>query len=468
MQYKATVLGVVGLLAGCCDIRQAELEPGEVFSGGATTVFESGRNAYSLPAANLDFSEQLTFKVGNSFFKNPWVSSPATTTARDGLGPFMNTNGCQNCHIKDGRGHAPTSSDAQVVSLLIRLSRPAKTEDEKELVRVEGGLADPVYGGQLQDFAIQGIAPEGQVRVEYSYETVSLKDGELVELRKPVFHLDNPGYGEFARDIETSARIAPPMIGLGLLESIPEAAILAQADENDRNKDGISGRPNWVKDYDANNQALGRFGWKAGQPTLRQQNAAAFVGDMGLTSNLFQGDDCTPAQTQCKKMPNGGEPEVPEKIMDSVTFYSQHLAVPARRKADDPQVLWGKRLFNENQCATCHTPSYITSENGKSRQLSRQTIWPYTDLLLHDMGAALSDNRPEFLAEGKEWRTPPLWGIGLAQVVSPEANFLHDGRARTILEAILWHGGEAQKSSDAVAEMEPEERKALLAFMNSL
>ncbi|WP_281645745.1 di-heme oxidoredictase family protein [Parendozoicomonas sp. Alg238-R29] len=468
MNKKVILLAGAVALAGCSDTSvPSGPEPGEALSGGGTTVYDQSRNAYSLPAANLGFSEQLDFKVGNSFFKAPWVTAPATTTARDGLGPLMNTNGCQNCHIKDGRGHAPMPDSPNAVSLLIRLSRPAQTEADWEKIRKEGGLPDSVYGGQLQDFANPGITPEGKITVEYTLQTVALAGGETAELRKPVFRIVNPGYGEFAQDMEMSPRVAPPMIGLGLLEAISEQDILAQVDENDSNQDGISGRANWVKDQKINKQALGRFGWKAGQPSLRQQNAGAFAGDMGLTSTLFR-DDCTEAQQKCLKALDGGEFEVSDNILDDVTFYTQHLAVPARRTVDNPEVLKGKQLFAETGCTACHTPSYKTVEQAVTRQLSDQKIWPYTDLLLHDMGKELADNRPEFLANGQEWRTPPLWGIGLAQTVSKEATFLHDGRARTLLEAVLWHGGEAQSSRGKVVAMAPNDRKALIQFLESL
>lgn len=472
MKNKSILLAGALALAGCSDTETApgtELKalPGEALSGGGTTVYDQSRNAYSLPAANLGFAEQLDFKVGNSFFKAPWVTAPATTTARDGLGPLMNTNGCQNCHIKDGRGHAPLPDSPHAVSMLIRLSRPAQSDADWEVVHKEGGLPDPVYGGQLQDFAIPGIAPEGQIAVEYSFQTVALGGGETAELRKPVFRLTNPGYGDFAADMEMSARVAPPMIGLGLLEAIAEGDILSRVDEKDEDNDGISGKANWVKDLTGSKQALGRFGWKAGQPSLRQQNAGAFAGDMGITSTLFR-DDCTGSQESCLKAPNGGEFEVTDKILGDVTFYTQHLAVPARRSVDSPVVLRGRELFNDTGCSSCHTPLYQTVANAATKQLSNQTIWPYTDLLLHDMGEGLADNRPEFLANGQEWRTPPLWGIGLAQTVSNEATFLHDGRARTLLEAVLWHGGEAQVARDKVVAMAVDERKALMQFLASL
>ena len=257
------------------------------------------------------------------------------------------------------------------------------------------------------------------------------------------------------------------MIGLGLLEAIDETDLLVREDPQDSNGDGISGRANRVWNIAAEQTTIGRFGWKAGQPNLRQQNASAFAGDMGLTSSMVAADDCTPTQ-DCAQYPDGGQIEVSDDIMDSVTFYSQHLAVPARRNLDHPEVTAGEQLFLALGCSGCHTPSYTTGEHD-SAALSHQRIYPYTDLLLHDMGDGLADNRPEFQASGHEWRTPPLWGLGYAgEVAGTDANYLHDGRARTLLEAILWHGGEAEAAKQSVIAMSTEERARLIAFLESL
>jgi CxxC motif-containing protein (DUF1111 family) len=265
-----------------------------------------------------------------------------------------------------------------------------------------------------------------------------------------------------------SARIAPPVIGLGLLEAIPEADLLAHADPEDADGDGISGRANRVWDRRNDTTAMGRFGWKAGQPSLRQQNAEAFANDMGLTSHLVPTDSCSPAQHDCLAMPNGGDAEVSDSILDNVTFYTRNLAVPARRNVDDKQVLAGKSLFFQANCQGCHVAVFTTGAEAAEPELANQTIRPYTDLLLHDMGPGLADGRPEFLANGQEWRTPPLWGIGLTEAVNGHTQFLHDGRARNLMEAILWHEGEAAQSRDAVLAFDASQRAALLAFLNSL
>ncbi|WP_203009161.1 di-heme oxidoredictase family protein [Pseudomonas paraversuta] len=455
-------------LGGCDDApRFTQPEPGEARSGGDTTVGKADRNAFSMPSANLSPSRRLDFSVGNSFFRSPWVIAPSTTTARDGLGPLFNTNACQNCHIKDGRGHPPAPDAVNSVSMLVRLSIPDQPAYAR-LIEQTGVVPEPVYGAQLQDMAVPGVAPEGKVRVEYQPVLVHFKDGTAVELQKPTLQITQLGYGPMHPDTRFSARVAPPMIGLGLLEAIPEEAILANANTGD----GVAGRPNRVWDDAQQKTVLGRFGWKAGQPNLNQQNVHAFSGDMGLTTSLRPVDDCTPAQTDCLQAPNGngpdGEPEVSDNILRLVEFYTRNLAVPARRDVDSPQVLAGKNLFYQAGCASCHTPTFTTSANAAEPELANQVIHPYSDLLLHDMGDGLADNRTEFAASGRDWRTAPLWGIGLTRTVSGHTRFLHDGRARNLLEAVLWHGGEAEQARQQVLQFDAGQRAALLAFLNSL
>ncbi|MDO9322841.1 MAG: di-heme oxidoredictase family protein [Pseudomonas sp.] len=455
------------LSLGACDQPAPQAEPGEALSAGSATVVASNRNAFSLPSANLSALRRLDFSVGNSFFRNPWVVAPSTTTARDGLGPLFNTNGCQNCHIKDGRGHPPAINAVSATSMLVRLSIPAGPADASALER-QGSVPEPVYGGQLQDMAIPGTAPEGKLRLDYEYQQLQFADGSAIELRQPRLQISQLGYGPLHPATQFSARVAPPMIGLGLLEAISEASVLANADPDDSNADGISGRANRVWDDQQGKTVLGRFGWKAGQPNLNQQNSHAFAGDMGLTTTLLPSDDCSPSQTDCRAAINGGTPEVSEHILAQVLFYSRNLGVPARRKVDDPQVLAGKALFQQAGCTSCHTPRFTTAANAAEPELANQLIRPYSDLLLHDMGEGLADNRPEFLANGREWRTPPLWGIGLTETVSGHSQFLHDGRARNLLEAIVWHAGEAEAAKQQVLHFDSQQRAALLAFLQSL
>ena len=272
-----------------------------------------------------------------------------------------------------------------------------------------------------------------------------------------------------------SPRIAPPLIGLGLLEAVAEEDILALADPDDSDGDGISGRPNRAWSAREKQATLGRFGWKAGSPTVDDQSQEAFFGDIGISvpNHPDGAGECTERQPSCKQAPSGNSPqydnlEAHRTVTDLVAFYARHLAVPARRNHDDPQVLAGKKLFYEIGCTGCHTPKHVTADVPDQPELSNQMIWPYSDLLLHDMGEGLADKRPEGIANGREWRTPPLWGIGLTEVVNGHSNYLHDGRARNLLEAILWHGGEASSARDAVTRLSRTEREQLLRFVESL
>ncbi|HEX5056252.1 MAG TPA: di-heme oxidoredictase family protein [Gammaproteobacteria bacterium] len=471
MTRAFSILCLLVLLSGCStrepEVAGGEIPSAETLAGGATTVFDESINAFSLPAANLSISRRDRFSIGNSFFRNPWVIAPSTTRARDGLGPLYNTNTCQSCHVKDGRGQLPAEGEP-MVSALVRLSIPATTVAEPEIVQHDGIVPEPVYGGQLNTLAIPGISPEAQPRLHFQYTSGQFADGERYELRKPLLTIEEPAYGELHPQTMTSLRVAPAMIGLGLLEAIAEQDILAHADPEDSDHDSISGRPNRVWEIKSQRQVLGRFGWKAGQPSVRQQSAGAFDGDLGITSTLFPTQPCTEKQTICRQAPAGGEPEISDEILDFVAFYAKTLAVPARRRVEDDEVQHGRLLFEEARCALCHVPRYRTGRLEDFPELSMQEIHPYTDLLLHDMGEGLSDGRPEFEASGSEWRTPPLWGLGLVPVVNGHSFFLHDGRARNLMEAILWHSGEAEQSRLRVLSMNGQERTALLAFLNSL
>ena len=436
------------------------LEKGEEFSGGAATVFDESVNAFGNPAPNLLGDGDLLFITGNSFFNRNWVTSPASTEDLDGLGPLFNSRSCSGCHFKDGKGRPPAPGEP-LVSMLFRLSKPGKS--------VHGGpVADPNYGLQLADRAILGVPREGTVNITYEEIPGKFADGQSYSLRKPHYEFTELGYGPLEEDVLFSPRVAPHMVGLGLLEAIDEATILGFEDPQDTNGDGISGRANSVWDAAANKVSIGRFGWKANQPNLRQQTAGAFVGDIGITSSLFPQENCSSNQTDCQNAFNEGKPELKESIFDKVTFYSSTLAVPKRRLWDDPVVLRGKQLFFESNCTGCHIPKVTTGNSGNIPEFYQQQIRPYTDLLLHDMGDALSDGRPDFEASGNEWRTPPLWGIGLIETVNGHTNFLHDGRARNLEEAVLWHGGEAENSKQAYLNLNKADREALIKFLESL
>lgn len=456
-------------------------EPGEARPGGDATSKQTtiNRNSFSQSSGNLPFKREFDFKIGNGLFRKLWASAPASTEASDGLGPLYNARGCQRCHLRDGRGHPPAANwpDDDAISLLVRLSVPPRTDAEAETLKSRRALSidDPVYGGQLQDFAIQGHKAEGRIRIDHEDVDVTLDDGTVVTLSRPRYSITDLGYGPMDARVMMSPRVANPMIGLGLLEAIAEEDILALADPRDHDSDGISGRPNMVWSLELAKVTLGRFGWKAGQPTVREQSAAAFLGDIGLSTTLRPSGagECTTAQVLCRNAPDGNTPrlgnvEVSDTMLDLVDFYARNLAVPARRDVGDPDVLAGKGLFHNAGCISCHQPKFVTAEDYRQPELAGQTIWPYTDLLLHDMGEGLADNRPEGDASGLEWRTPPLWGIGLTEAVSGHTRYLHDGRARSLLEAILWHGGEAEASRDAFAAMSARQRGQLLRFLNSL
>ena len=448
----------------------------EAKPGGATTTRAMDTaDAFSQSSDNMPFAREMDFKLGNGLFRKTWVAAPASTKASDGLGPLYNARACQDCHLKDGRGHVPDHPDQPRVSAFLRLSIPGGDAPEG----IEDYLAtlpEPTYGGQLQDFAAPGHAPEGQMQITYTDLPVTLADGTVITLRRPAYSVTDPGYGPLHPDTMLSPRVAPQMIGLGLLEAIPAADILALADPEDANGDGISGRPNIVQSVEFGVPMLGRFGHKAGAPSVKEQSAGAFSGDMGLSTPLHPASagDCSAAQTACQNAQHGQEAgirdglEVDGKSLDLVTFYSRNLAVPARRNPADPQVLRGKEIFHTSQCAACHQPKFVTNRLKDQPEQSFQLIWPFTDLLLHDMGEGLADNRPEARATGREWRTAPLWGIGLTAQVSGHTQFLHDGRARTLLEAILWHGGEAQAARDIVTTLSGEDRNALIAYLESL
>jgi len=453
-----------GILAPTTDFSRAEKF--ELMQGGAGTQKTNfDRNAYSQETAALNFEHLQTFKLGNALFNKLWVASPASTQASDGLGPFYSARACQGCHIKDGRGQLPVSGE-KTASLVLQLKNEGN-----------GNWGpDPVYGGQFHTSAVPGVKAEGLVGMAHTSLFRTFNDGTIHELHKPAYHLQQLAYGEIHSLTRLSPRLAPAVHGLGLLESIAADHVLAYADPDDSNGDGISGRPNWQR-LEYGHRALGRFGHKAAMSSVREQNVHALFTDMGLSSSSDalsnpQGD-CTSAQAICASLAHGdqarlGQGEAPDKVVDLITFYTHNLAVPARRNVSDPQILAGKQLFYNSGCASCHVPKHITSRDVEQDELQYQLIWPYTDLLLHDMGPDLADHAGEGDATGTEWRTAPLWGIGLAKTVNPNTSFLHDGRASTLLDAVLWHGGEAQNSLNHVLDMSKDERSKLVSFLESL
>ncbi|WP_299325922.1 di-heme oxidoredictase family protein [uncultured Maribacter sp.] len=434
-------------------------EEGEELSGGTTTSTNFSAEAFGFASPDLTFDERVTFGVGNSLFNQSWVTAPASTTARDGLGPFFNARNCSGCHFKDGRGRPPAFDGEFSHGLLIRLGL-------LETDANGGNIGDPVYGTQFQDNSILSVDNEGTLIVTYTPLTETYDDGTQVSLQDPEYSFTGLGFGELNSLTRLSPRVANQMIGLGLLDAIPDATLLSYSDPNDADDDGISGRINMVYDVESNTMEIGRFGWKANQPNIKQQVAAAFAGDLGITSSLFPDENC-PTPLDCDDYPNGGTPEIEDDNLEKVAFYAASLSVPARRDVDDEDVLEGKSLFESAECIKCHIPK-IETGSYEITALANQTIRPYTDLLLHDMGDGLADGLPDFDANGNEWRTPPLWGIGLIETVNGHTNLLHDGRARNIEEAILWHGGEAQASKENFKSFSAEERSKLIQFLNTL
>ncbi len=429
------------------------------YPGGQGTVTQVGGRAFSLPALGITDEQHKAFTVGNSIFRTNWVQAPASVTTLQGLGPLFNTRSCGSCHQQDGRGSPPRSERDEFVGLLLRISVP----DAKDPLRM---IDVPGYGDQIQSQSILGVPAEGTPRVSYKEITGKFSDGETFTLLSPTYTIENLAYGDLPKNLRISPRLAQQLVGLGLLDTIPEAALLANADPEDRDSNGISGRPNWLG---PNGTApLGRFGWKANKPSVLEQDAAALLGDMGITTPLHKNQECREGQVACQKAFSLKDTEMSMQDLLRLTAYMKLLGVPKRRGFLDPEVLQGEKVFHQIQCNQCHTPSFKTGVDPEFSVLSNQWIFPYTDLLLHDMGQGLADDRPDHQASGREWRTAPLWGIGLVHDVSRHDRLLHDGRARGVKEAILWHDGEAKSAKEEFIKLPKKDREALIKFVNSL
>ena len=424
-------------------------------AGGATTITNRSSQAYTQPAPNLDARWDERHATGDLAFEAAFVTAPATVNP--GLGPLFNSSSCIGCHINNGRGLPEKGQRVVRVSQLTpgpKIALPADYVYALEAAAPTGNAA-PVLGigNQVQEQGVYGHPPEATVDVTWQEVAGRYGDGTPYSLRSPQTQLTRWDGTPLATDVAVSTRIPLPVFGLGLLEAVPESDLVQLADPDDRDRDGISGRPNRVWDVVKQTDVLGRFGWKANTPTLLQQSASAYANDMGVTNPLFPDVD--------------GSYDIDQAILEAATIYVQTLAVPARTSWNDPEVQRGERLFADANCAACHVAELHTGTH-EIPALRHQTIHPYTDLLLHDMGAELADGRPDFQASGNEWRTTPLWGVGLAQTVLPYSGYLHDGRARTLTEAILWHGGEAAAAQEAFQQMSPGDRAALVAFLRSL
>ncbi|HZR02162.1 MAG TPA: di-heme oxidoredictase family protein [Burkholderiales bacterium] len=466
--------GIVGVLGATSLFVAANSDVADTkaLSAGAFTTSEQGAAAYAIPVAGLSREQTEVFAQGKEQFNEAWVVAPDPGGVW-GLGPTFNEDRCSHCHENNGRARAPADRGLAERGYLVRLSIPGQTPEGAP-------MPHPVYGDQLQNRGIADrVPPEGAVMVTYQTREVMLGDGEKVALRVPKLEFKDLQFGDLGSSTMTSPRIAPAMIGMGLLEAVPEQAILQIA--KDQQALGFRGTPNYVWDYETAAPALGRFGWKANQPSIRQQTAAAFHGDIGATTYMFPEENCPSAQKQCLDVPSaskcGGQggctgnmfrPEVIPSRLSNITLYLQALAVPARRNVDDEAVKRGEQLFAQAQCAVCHVPQLKTGPKPALSIAANLTFHAYTDLLLHDLGEDLADHRPDFKATGTQWRTAPLWSLGLLKSVNGHSDLLHDGRARTVTEAILWHGGEAEKSREAFRNMPKADREALVKFVESL
>lgn len=455
---KLKVIGVLSLLV----LVMVKCQRSAVFpqsqyndqlSGGDETTFDFTSKAFGNSFEGLSAYDEHVHEAGDLIFNQSFVTSPAPI--HQGLGPIFNNTSCASCHHNDGIG-LPTAGDSQS-SLLMRISLPGMDEHG-------GPVAVPGYGLQVQDKAALGKQPEAKVNISYAYQTYYFNDGTPYELRAPTYTLSNL-YTPISGSYLLSPRLAPPMIGLGLLEAVPESEIIAGADPNDANGDGIAGKANYVWDQATQKMQLGRFGWKANTASILTQISAAFNQDMGLTNRVFPSESSY-GQSQYDGL--NDDPELPDSTINQVKYYAQTLCVPARRNVTDPTIKRGEQLFILAKCSACHKQTLTTGVNVAFPQLSNQVIHPYTDLLVHDMGPGLADNRPDFKAGGQEWRTAPLWGVGLFQTVNNPGYYLHDGRARTITEAIMWHGGEAAASQAYFSNLSTSDRNAMLKFLQSL
>ena len=478
------------LLSACGSLvssgRDAEVpspEPSEAFPGGSGSVQLVPFASFELPASNLPEVQRPLFHAGKALANQPWVKAPTATDSRDGLGPLYNARTCLGCHINGGRGPLPLNPDQAIFTAILRLSIPGEADLQR------GVLPEPVYGDQIQGQSVAlshqlrgkiptkdpdvnpEAPPEARVYLDWQEKIFEYPDGERRTLRFPQPRIEELGYGPLNPQSLFSLRAAPAIHGMGLVAAIDQGDIDALADPVDRDGDGISGKINRVWDFENGQMAPGRFGWKANRANLRITVAGAFQGDVGITNPVFHGQPCTPSQRRCQNAPNGNDAagfELPERLLALTVKFVESIGVPIRRSPTEHAEV-GREKFYSSGCAGCHHPSFTTRRLASDRaHLGQQLIWPYTDLLLHDMGPDLADGRPDYQASGSEWRTSPLWGVGLSGDVNGVETLLHDGRARNVEEAILWHGGEGEAARNVFAALQKREREALIAFVESL
>lgn len=408
--------------------------------------------AYSRPVLDLPESSRADFAAGRRLFRVVWRQKAFSdeTATMVGLGPLFNQRSCAGCHVRNGRGRPPKpGSTGPANGMILRIVQPD----------AEPAESAHAFGAQVHDQAVPGVEHEARIAVSYRERPGQFADGTPYSLREPTYTL----IGDVeARDLILSPRIPPAVIGGGLLMAVDDAVLSAMADPSDADSDGISGRLSLVGPG-----VVGRFGWKAERATLRDQVIEAAAEDLGLASDERPAGACTTAQAgaiaDCAQTL-----ELSALAIDQLTTYLRGVAAPARRNPDDPTVQRGEALFEGTGCTGCHAPVLRTGNDPLMPAPVNGPIAPYTDLLLHDMGAGLADRGDAGTETDREWRTAPLWGIGLSETVNGNAFYLHDGRARSLMEAVLWHGGEAAAARDAVIAMPYDDRAALIAFLRSL
>lgn len=463
-KYRLTysIAGLMVLLFSCrYDQMQEEATPEspvnpEYYAGGEATVFVADANAYDMVIANGSALSRQMFDQGRSLFHQEFV--PYGQGDFDGLGPLFINTSCISCHAGNGRSQPPQTEIDYNSGLLMRFSLAGDGENGQP-------VPVPGFGNQLQTRSIEGTVPEAHFLLFYEIFNETYGDGTTVPMHQP-YHQMIDNYTELPPGMLFTLRLGSPVYGLGLLEAVPEADILSREDETDSDNDYISGRANYVWNAMTGQMEIGRFGWKASNPTIEQQTASAFHDDMGITSPGAFAVEVGSGQSNAT-IGFGPEPDVGSDVIDDVSNFLRVTGVPAPRNLEDPIVMRGRELFYQLNCNGCHTPS-LTTGTSVIPELSNQVIYPYTDLLIHDMGEVLADGRPDFAASTNEWRTPPLWGIGLTLLVNPQARFLHDGRATSLEEAILWHGGEAHWAKEYFKSLPASDREALLQFLESL
>lgn len=483
------------LLSACSEqtptnnkISAPAFQKSEWLPGGTTTVTPITSIRFDSPANNLSIDEKVTFHSGKALAQQPWIKAPTITDSRDGLGPIYNARTCMACHVNGGKGDVPSSNKQQLFSTLVRLSIKSNDSDKhKALLQTAGVIPHPMYGDQLQTQSTSlshqlrhvpsakslkhDVAPEAYAFLNWQEKSVSYPDGSEIKLRKPSVNLQSLGYGKIENNTQIALRTAPSINGMGLIELIPQAQINKLTDEHDKNQDGISGKLNYVWNIETKKTEPGRFGLKANKPTLTMTVAGAFANDLGISNPLFKAQPCTDKQTDCQNSPNGNDKDGHElngKQLALTVDFNRNLAPVKARNLEDTNIQQGRSLFYETGCQNCHNPSFTTAQSKSFPHLAQQTIWPYSDFLLHDLGPELSDQRPDFNASAQEWRTPPLWGIGLQAKVNGSRALLHDGRANSVEEAILWHGGEAQKAKQSFMQLNKDQRNLLIQFVNAI